>query len=120
MGTDNSSPGWLLLLIQLPSTPSSVRVALWRRLRAAGATTMVNSAWLLPGTVPHAELFEQLRQNIIRQHGTGFVLNVPSLPPEATETAVQLFRADRAREYDECAERCSALLDEISKETRAE
>jgi len=120
MGTDNFPPGWLLLLIQLPSTPSSVRVALWRRLRAAGATTMVNSAWLLPDTVSHAELFEQLRQNIIRQRGTGFVLNVPSLPPEATETVVQLFRADRAREYDEFAERCSALLEEISKETRAE
>ena len=119
MGTDNFPPGWLLLLIQLPSTPSSVRVALWRRLRAAGATTMVNSAWLLPDTVSHAELFEQLRQNIIRQRGTGFVLNVPSLPPEATETVVQLFRADRAREYDEFAERCAALLDEMGKEGEA-
>ena len=120
MGTDSSPPGWLLLLVQLPSTPSSVRVALWRRLRAAGATTMVNSAWLLPDTVPHAELFEQLRQNIIRQRGSGFVLNVPSLPAEVYETVVQLFRADRAREYDEFAERCTALLDEIGKETRAE
>jgi hypothetical protein len=120
MGTDSSPPGWLLLLVQLPSTPSSVRVALWRRLRAAGATTMVNSAWLLPDTVPHAELFEQLRQNIIRQRGSGYVLNVPSLPAEVYETVVQLFRADRAREYDEFAERCTALLDEIGKETRAE
>ena len=120
MGTESSPPGWLLLLVQLPSTPSSVRVALWRRLRAAGATTMVNSAWLLPDTVPHAELFEQLRQNIIRQRGSGYVLNVPSLPAEVYETVVQLFRADRAREYDEFAERCTALLDEIGKETRAE
>jgi Protein ChrB, N-terminal len=120
MGTDSSPPGWLLLLVQLPSTPSSVRVALWRRLRAAGATTMVNSAWMLPDTVPHAELFEQLRQNIIRQRGSGYVLNVPSLPAEVYETVVQLFRADRAREYDEFAERCTALLDEIGKETRAE
>ncbi len=35
------------------------------------------------------------------------------------ETIVQRFRADRAREYDEFAERCAALLDEIGKETRA-
>ena len=120
MGTDSSPPGWLLLLAQLPSTPSSVRVALWRRLRAAGATTMVNSAWLLPDTVSHAELFEQLRLNIIRQHGTGFVLNVPSLSPEVNETVVRLFQADRAREYDEFAERCTALLAEIGRETKAE
>jgi hypothetical protein len=119
MGRDSSLPGWLLLLAQLPSTPSRVRVALWRRLRAAGATTMVNSAWLLPDTVPHAELFEQLREDIVRQHGTGFVLNVPSASPEVSEAIVQRFRADRAREYDEFAERCVALLDEISKETKA-
>jgi hypothetical protein len=62
----------------------------------------------------------RLRQNIIRQRGSGFVLNVPGLPPEVYETVVQLFPGDRAREYDEFAERCTALLDEIGKETRAE
>jgi hypothetical protein len=91
----------------------------WRQLRAAGATMMVNGAWLLPDSAAHAKLFEELRQNIARQHGTGFVLNVPSFPPEVSETVVQRFRADRAREYDEFAERCAALLDEIGKETRA-
>src|SRR5580698_10293199 len=120
MGTDGSPSGWLLLLTQLPSTPSSVRVALWRRLRAVGATTMVNGAWLLPDTVQHAQLFEQLRDDIIRHHGTGFVFNVPSPPPEVNETIVQRFQTDRSREYDEFAERCAALLDEIGKETRAE
>jgi hypothetical protein len=119
MGTDNSPAGWLLLLAQLPSTPSRVRVALWRQLRAAGATMMVNGAWLLPDTVAHAALFEQLRRDIARQHGTGFVLTVPGFPPDDSETVVQRFRADRAKEYGEFAERCAALLDEIGKETRA-
>ena len=36
MGTNDSPAGWLLLLAQLPSTPSRIRVALWRQLRAAG------------------------------------------------------------------------------------
>jgi hypothetical protein len=76
-------------------------------------------AAVFPNTAAHAKLFEQLRQNIVRQHGTGFVLNVPSFPPEVSETVVQRFRADRAREYDEFAECCAALLDEIGKETRA-
>ncbi len=120
MGTDGSPSGWLLLLAQLPSTPSSARVWLWRRLRAAGATTTVNSAWLLPAAARHAELFKELAERITRQGGTAFVFNVSSSPPEANESIVQRFRADRAREYDEFAERCTALLDEIGKETRAE
>jgi hypothetical protein len=120
MGTNDSPAGWLLLLAQLPSTPSRIRVALWRQLRAAGATMMVNGAWLLPDTAEHAALFEQLRQDIARQHGTGFVLAVPGFPLEVRDTVVQRFRADRAKEYGEFAERCEALLDEIGKETQAE
>jgi ChrB-like protein len=120
MGTDDSPAGWLLLLAQLPSTPSRIRVALWRQLRAAGATAMVNGAWVLPDTAAHAALFEQLRQDITRQHGTGFVLAVPDFPPDVSETVVQRFRADRAKEYGEFAERCGALRDEIGKESRAE
>lgn len=119
MGADSSSSGWLLLLAQLPSKPSSARVALWRRLRAVGATTMVNGAWVLPDTASHTEFFEQLLEGILRQSGTGFLLNIPGSSPEVNETIVQRFRADRTREYDEFSERCSALLDEISKETSA-
>lgn len=116
---DSSSPGWLLFLAQLPSRPSSARVALWRRLRAAGATTMVNGAWVLPETDSHATFFEQLREVILGQGGTAFILNIPDSAPEVDEAIVQRFQGDRAREYDEFTERCTAFLDEISKETRA-
>ena len=119
MDADGCTSGWLLLLAQLPKSPSSARVALWRRLRAVGAATMINSAWVLPETPPHAELLEQLRDGVVRQGGTAFVLNVSVSQPEANEAIVARFRADRAREYDEFAERCSALRDEIGKESGA-
>ena len=35
--TDGCPSSWLILLTQLPRAASSPRVALWRRLRAAGA-----------------------------------------------------------------------------------
>jgi hypothetical protein len=117
MGADGSSPGWLLLLAQLPSKPSSARVALWRRLRAIGATTMVNGAWVLPETASHTAFFDRLRDTILQQGGTGFVLKIPDSPAKVDETIVLRFRADRSREYDEFAERCSAFLDEVGKET---
>lgn len=119
MGGNGGTPEWLLLLAQLPGTPSSARVSLWRRLRAAGATTMVNSAWVLPETAPHAEFLGQLRDGVLRQGGTAFVLSVPVSSPEVNETIMARFRADRGREYDEFAERCAALLDEIDKEASA-
>ena len=106
-------------MTQLPSTPSSARVALWRRLRAIGATAMVNGAWVLPDTTLHAKFFEQLRGNILGQGGTAFVLVVPASPPEVDEAIMGRFSADRGREYDEFAERCVALLDEMGREARA-
>jgi hypothetical protein len=119
--TDAESPpsSWLLLLAQLPSSPSSARVAMWRRLRAIGATGLVNSAWVLPNAAPHAEFFWQLLETVRGQGGDGFVLTVSPATPDVNETIAGRFRADRGREYGEFAEQCSAFRDEISKETSA-
>jgi hypothetical protein len=119
MDTETPEPGWLLLLAQLPSSPSSARVALWRRLRAIGAAGVLNGAWVLPHAAVHADFFEQLRATVHTQGGTAFVLTVSAVSPDVNEAIVQRFRGDRGREYDEFAERCAAFLDEISKETRA-
>jgi hypothetical protein len=118
MGTEKISPGWLLLLAQLPTSPSSSRVALWRRLRAAGAARMLNGAWMLPHSAAHVALFERLQETVRGQGGTGFVLTV-SPSPEVDEMIVQRVRADRAREYDEFEERCGVLLAEVGRETGA-
>jgi hypothetical protein len=119
MDSGGCPSSWLVLLTQLPGSASTPRVALWRRLRAAGAATLVTSVWVLPETAPHAQLLEQLRDGLFRQGGIGFVLTVPASTPDVNEAIVSRFRADRGREYDEFAERCAALLDEIGKETGA-
>jgi hypothetical protein len=119
MDTESYSSGWLMLLTQLPSKPSSARVALWRRLRAAGATALVNGAWALPCSASYAEFFEQSRESIIGQGGIGWVLRVEASSQETNEAIMRLFQADRAREYDEFAERCSAFLNEINRESDA-
>jgi hypothetical protein len=120
MDAETYPSSWLVLLIQLPSKPSSARVALWRRMRAAGATPVVNGAWMLPSTSAHDSFFEQSREGVVRRGGTGFVLRVSGSSPEPDESIVRLFQSDRAREYDEFAERCAAFLNEINRESTAE
>jgi len=120
MEAETYPSSWLVLLAQLPSKPSSARVALWRRMRAAGATAVVNGAWMLPHSAAHDSFLEQSREGITRRGGTAFVLRVSGSSPEANESIVRLFQSDRAREYDEFAERCAALLNEINRESTAE
>jgi len=120
MDAETYPSSWLVLLAQLPSKPSSARVALWRRMRAAGATPVVNGAWMLPRTTAHEDFFEQSREGVIRRGGTGFVLRVSDSSPESNESIVRLFQSDRSREYGEFAERCAAFLDEINRESAAQ
>ena len=47
----------LLLLVGLPPSPSSLRVRVWRRLRALGAIALKRSAYLLPDTPESAGLY---------------------------------------------------------------
>jgi hypothetical protein len=119
MSTDRIPCVWLLFLAQLPSSPSSARVALWRRLHAIGAAGILNGSWVLPHTAAHVQFFEQLQETVRKQGGRAFVLTVPELSPDTATMIVKQFRADRGREYDEFAERGDAFLAEISKETRA-
>ena len=120
MDAETYPSSWLVLLAQLPSKPSSARVAMWRRMRAAGATPVVNGAWMLPHTTAHEDFFERSREGVIGRGGTGFVLRVSGSSPESNESIVRLFQSDRSREYDEFAERCAAFLDEINRESAAE
>lgn len=107
-----------MLLAQLPATPSSARVALWRRMRAAGAASILNGAWVLPSNDVHAGLFGHLIETVRGQGGHATVFT--TLSPEGDHTIIERFQADRAREYAEFQERCRAFLEEVEKERQAE
>jgi hypothetical protein len=114
---DNGGAGWVLLLAQLPASPSGPRVALWRRARAAGAAGLQNGVWVLPHTAAHMALFGQFAETV-RGHGGSALVLAARAPAAAVDAEiVARFRADRAREYAEFAERSAALLAEIGKET---
>ena len=87
-------------------------------MRAAGAASVLNGAWVLPRAEGHAELFAQLADTVRKQNGSATVFLVQAMSPIEQETLISRFQTDRAREYDEFAERSRAFLDEIEKETR--
>lgn len=117
-GGPTGETGWLLLLAQLPARPSSPRVTLWRRLRSAGAAQLVNGAWVLPRTPPHATFLGRLAHTVRRQGGTVFLLDVAATADD-DPAIVERFRFDRGREYDELMDSCGDFLAEIDKETTA-
>jgi hypothetical protein len=112
-------PEWLLFLAQLPASPSSARVGLWRRLRSAGAASVMQGAWVLPHNKAHHALFTKELALIRKSDGAAALFACTALAGTDNRTLTERFRADRGREYDEFAERSDGMLAEIAKETRA-
>ena len=55
---DDVSPHWQLLIVSLPSNSTTLRMRIWRALKALGCAALRDGVYLLPWT---AALEEQLR-----------------------------------------------------------
>lgn len=118
--TSGADQEWLLFMAQLPAEPSSARVAMWRRLKSAGATSLSTGTWVLPASASHAVLLGEIAESVRDQGGSAVLFTGRQIYGVTVEEIVARFRADRAREYEEFATRCSRLLADIAKETAAE
>lgn len=108
---------WLLLLPQLSAGSSTARVALWRQLRAGGATNAVQGVWVLPAGEQSKQFFEELAQSAVNSGGTAAVFEGEAAYGLSDDELIAHFRADRTREYDEFATKVADFFAEIKKET---
>src|SRR5713101_3977755 len=66
-------PAWLLLVHQLPTQPSNVRVKTWRRLQKLGALALKNSVYILPNNTQAREDLEWMKAEIVAMKGEAAV-----------------------------------------------
>ena len=108
---------WLLFLPQLPSSPSSLRVLTWRRLRAIGAVSIQNGVWVLPQTDDNLRFVGELLADVQPQGGNGMLLSATTLDTAQHHVIIAQFQSDRAQEYTEFCQRCTEFEAEIASET---
>jgi hypothetical protein len=101
---------WLLLLVGVPQRPSSLRVRVWRRLRALGAVPLKHSVYILPASPEHYEQLQWLAQEAQRGGGEATLLQVERIENLAAAEVVRLFREARDRDYRPLAGRYRRLL----------
>jgi DNA-binding transcriptional regulator PaaX len=110
---------WLVFIPQLPSSPSSLRVLVWRRMRAAGAAALQQGVWVLPQTPEHEQFLRAVLHEAQQLGGNGILLVATPLDADRASEVVERFREDRDEEYREFGVRCRDFLAEIAKETAA-
>lgn len=86
---------WLLFMPHLPSSPSSLRVMAWRRMRSAGAVGLQGGAWALPRTERWEWFIRSLLVGIKDNGGNGLAFIAAGMDKETDDAVVQRFRGER-------------------------
>jgi hypothetical protein len=101
---------WLLLLVRLPATHSTERVAIWRKLRKSGAIQIQTSTYILPDNPPRYETFQWLTQHIRDAGGDATLVRAREIDGFSNERVIELFNAARAKEYASLREMLRPLV----------
>jgi hypothetical protein len=109
---------WLVLVYRVPTEPTRLRAAVWRRIKGLGAIYLQNSVAALPRTVALERAMRVLRKEIIDMGGTAHLLGTDVLAGEADVVAA--FNTVRNDEYEEIIDRCQDFLAQVDKEYVAE
>ena len=116
--SETGAGGWLLLVYRIPSEPTRLRAAVWRRLKSLGAIYLQNSAAALPASVAAERALRKLRSEILDMSGTAVLLSCSVLAGE--QNVLAAFQAARDDEYAEIIDKCDDFLGQVRKEYVAE
>jgi hypothetical protein len=92
---------WLLLVHQLPTRPTNVRVRTWRRLQELGAVAVKNSVYALPNSPSTQEDFAWMTTEIAALGGQATVFAADAVETWSDDELKQAFRRARQVDYDE-------------------
>jgi hypothetical protein len=101
---------WLLLVHQLPTHPSNLRVRTWRRLQQIGAVAVKQAVYVLPNSPGAREDLEWLRTEIESAGGEAAVFTANTVDAWTDDAIVNQFLQTRETAYNDLAAEAEAWL----------
>src|SRR5258708_38559100 len=96
---DYMSTKWFLFIANLPGRNQTLRMRVWRSLKASGAGTLRDGVYVLPMSGTARGLFERQQQEIQGGGGTAYILELDGAAGRAQGNALRaLF--DRTPDYE--------------------
>ena len=110
-------PGWLLLIISLPSSRATLRMRVWRALKGIGAAVLRDGVYLLPQNVTTQRVFQEQARAVAACGGMAQVLPLGDISGEQERHfRVQL---DRSPDYAHVLEATRKLKAGMTKRNLA-
>jgi hypothetical protein len=103
---NSKSQHWLLLVTNLPGRNQTLRMRIWRALKAAGAGLLRDGVYVLPETPESRQMLEEHAREIRSVAGSAHILNFEADSAGQNNTLMALF--DRTNAYRECIARLDA------------
>jgi hypothetical protein len=112
--TSGTSLSWLLFVANLPGRNQTLRMRVWRSLKASGAGALRDGVYVLPSSTAARDLFEKQRRDIQEGGGAAHILE---LAGDAGGGQGDDLRAlfDRTADYQGIAARLQSLRRELGK-----
>jgi hypothetical protein len=107
------APAWLLLVTNLPGHNPTLRMRIWRALKAAGAGLLRDGAYLLPNGEHSRRVLEAQGAEIKAAGGLVQVLSFDTESDQQNAELVALF--DRTEQYAEAIQQLDALKGSVLK-----
>ena len=98
---------WLLLVTNLPGTNKTLRMRIWRALKAVGAGTLRDGVYVLPQSTNAQAVFDKQASDIQAAGGSTHLFAMPNESADQHRTLAALF--DRTGEYADSIQRLDAL-----------
>lgn len=111
----DNNPAWLLLITNLPGQNQTLRMRVWRALKAAGAGLLRDGVYVLPQTAASRKIFEEQATEIRSVAGSAHLVTFESDSAEQQELLVELF--DRTADYQELNARLDGCRKKLAKLT---
>jgi hypothetical protein len=115
-----NSHGWLMIIYRVPSTPSTSRVTVWKKVKELGAYLLQQSVYILPNLPEVKAAVSHLKDQIHHLGGESKIIEIASLGEEQEKEVVAGFNSNRQEEYAEVVKACNELLSEIDEESKTE
>jgi hypothetical protein len=115
MAVTHHAAHWLLLVYRLPSSRSSQRVEIWRKLQRYGALALRSSGHVLPESAANQEKLEWLATAIRNYRGDASVVRVQGFDDLSDDQLRRLFIEARSRDYETLGRELKRVLAQASR-----
>lgn len=99
---------WLLLIVSLPSAGATVRMRIWRAVKALGCAALRDGAYLLPAHAEQARHLRELADEATQEDGQAWLLQVQAHEPDESAAAAYRGLFDRTADYTDWLAELSA------------